>query len=168
MNMLEEIQNWYKMHCNNDWEHSYGVSIDTLDNPGWIVKISLNDTLLEDVVFPSVEEGTPEDSESIFGCLSDNNWVKCYKEKNVWIGMGSPDKLEEILKIFLDWSKTHTDPSPWDSQINIIERRLKTIDTVSDKMECLKEIYKELTKIPSEHPRKKETIKLFYECLNIY
>ncbi|MET8161729.1 Imm53 family immunity protein [Sphaerisporangium sp. NPDC005289] len=40
------LQSWYASCCNDDWEHSYGVTIDTLDNPGWHLKIDLVDTPL--------------------------------------------------------------------------------------------------------------------------
>ena len=46
---LERIQNWYKTNCNNDWEHSYGYSIETMDNPGWSIKIDLCETALENL-----------------------------------------------------------------------------------------------------------------------
>ena len=42
--MIDWIENWYESHCDGDWEHDFGVSIDTLDNPGWLVKINLDDT----------------------------------------------------------------------------------------------------------------------------
>ncbi len=51
MNALEELQNWYLSECNEDWEHSYGVKIETLDNPGWSVTINLEDTYLETIEF---------------------------------------------------------------------------------------------------------------------
>jgi immunity protein 53 of polymorphic toxin system len=38
---LRRFQNWYQAHCNGDWEHHAGVTIDTLDNPGWSVRIHL-------------------------------------------------------------------------------------------------------------------------------
>jgi len=34
-NVMERIQDWYRRQCDGDWEHSYGVKIETLDNPGW-------------------------------------------------------------------------------------------------------------------------------------
>jgi|GEM_PF-3181522 len=48
MNVFTELTNWYQNQCDGDWEHKYGVSIETLDNPGWIVKIvsTLFSTLL--------------------------------------------------------------------------------------------------------------------------
>lgn len=44
MDTLQELQRWYRSQCNGDWEHSYGVKIDTLDNPGWSVTVELADT----------------------------------------------------------------------------------------------------------------------------
>ena len=41
---LTQLQQWYLSNCNGDWEHTYGVSIGTLDNPGWSVKIELTGT----------------------------------------------------------------------------------------------------------------------------
>ena len=41
---LSWLMQWYLAECNDDWEHSYGVKIDTLDNPGWTLKIDLRET----------------------------------------------------------------------------------------------------------------------------
>lgn len=38
------LERWYASQCNGEWEHSYGVWIDSLDNPGWQVRISLRET----------------------------------------------------------------------------------------------------------------------------
>jgi len=42
------LQAWYATQCNGEWEHEYGIKIDTLDNPGWSVTIDLKDTTLAD------------------------------------------------------------------------------------------------------------------------
>lgn len=34
MDSLALLQQWYLQQCNEDWEHSWGVRIATLDNPG--------------------------------------------------------------------------------------------------------------------------------------
>lgn len=39
---LERLCSWYSQKCNGDWEHSYGVSIDTLDNPGGEFKLQVH------------------------------------------------------------------------------------------------------------------------------
>ena len=41
---LSRFQHWYKSMCNDDWEHTYGVCITNIDNPGWSLKIELIDT----------------------------------------------------------------------------------------------------------------------------
>src|SRR5262249_14404082 len=42
------LQAWYATQCNGEWEHGYGLEIETIDNPGWSVKIDLNGTSLTD------------------------------------------------------------------------------------------------------------------------
>ena len=32
---LDWLMNWYSAQCDEDWEHQYGVKLETLDNPGW-------------------------------------------------------------------------------------------------------------------------------------
>lgn len=48
---LTRIQNWYLTNCNGDWEHNYGITINTLDNPGWNIKIDLSDTSLQNLKY---------------------------------------------------------------------------------------------------------------------
>ena len=47
--LIKRMQDWYLQMCDGDWEHSYGVEIKTLDNPGWNVEIDLTGTLFEDL-----------------------------------------------------------------------------------------------------------------------
>jgi hypothetical protein len=49
------LQGWYMAHCDGEWEHSYGVTIETLDNPGWIVRIALQETELATRPFKPLE-----------------------------------------------------------------------------------------------------------------
>jgi hypothetical protein len=57
MNELQRLQDWYRAQCNEDGEHSFGVTIDTLDNPGWIIKIDLAETTLDGKFFEPVSRG---------------------------------------------------------------------------------------------------------------
>ncbi len=98
MSILEKLQLWYDQHCDGDWEHLYGISIETLDNPGWSVKIDLKDTLLEDVPFQPIKYG---DSEKTMDFRDDlNDWVNCYREGTFFCGLASVQNLETVLKIF--------------------------------------------------------------------
>jgi hypothetical protein len=99
MNRFTQLQTWYASHCNTEWEHTYGVKIDTLDNPGWTVTIDLVGTELDNVPFtPKVEQ------------RSETDWLHCNVNDRAFKGAGDPDKLEIILGIFLDWASQHTRP----------------------------------------------------------
>ncbi len=93
--ILDDVQTWYATQCDGDWEHSFGVHINTLDNPGWSVKIDLDGTLLKNKPFEQVET-----------TQSEQHWLVCKVEGNKFIGYGDPGRLEEILAIFLKWAKS--------------------------------------------------------------
>jgi len=90
MGLIEQIQAWYAAQCNGDWEHQYGVSIETLDNPGWSVIVDLFGTNLEDIRFQAYQEDKGED-----------DWIFCEVNGSKFIGRGSPGKLQPILEIFV-------------------------------------------------------------------
>ena len=93
MTTIEQIQNWYKSQCNGDWEHTFGIHISTLDNPGWAVDIDLTETEVENKEFKPIINLEPE-----------LDWVHCSVENNKFKGRGGPEKLEEILLVFLKWA----------------------------------------------------------------
>ena len=93
MTNLERLQTWYLSQCDGDWEHSFGIHISTLDNPGWRVNIHLNETSIEGHEF---QELRIERSES--------DWLfawKTPKEFNIACGANN---LEEGLGMFCDWA----------------------------------------------------------------
>ena len=96
MTSLDKLAAWYRARCNESWEHSYGVSIDTLDNPGWLVKIDLTGTTLEWRTFSAKAYGDQETSES---------WVNCKVESKQFVGAGGSGNLAEVLEIFVAWSE---------------------------------------------------------------
>lgn len=56
-----EILAWYQRQCDNGWEHHYGVRLETLDNPEWLLTIDLAQTELEGKDMPEIREGvSPE------------------------------------------------------------------------------------------------------------
>ena len=92
MDVFKWLQEWYMQNCDGDWEHCYGIKIGTLDNPGWYIDIDLTDTNLEDEVF---ETTSLERSE--------NDWVYCQIENNIYKGHGGTANLNEIVEIFRNW-----------------------------------------------------------------
>lgn len=89
MNAFEFLFRWYQEHCDGDWEHQYGVRINTIDNPGWQVEIDLADTELEDV---NLEYELLEKSES--------NWFGYSAKNKIFKAAGDPEKLETLLNKF--------------------------------------------------------------------
>lgn len=91
-NTVKGIENWYGRMCDGDWEHTYGIQIDTLDNPGWVVRIDLAGTPLQEKRFDAVNTDR-----------SNNNWLRCEVSDMTFTGLGGPGNLQEILEIFLAW-----------------------------------------------------------------
>lgn len=102
MSALAELQEWYLAQCNEDWEHTYGVSVGTLDNPGWTFKVELADTYLEKAEFSEHSYGVGVD-----GHASGNEWLICKVEEKQFVGFGGPRKLEEMINVFLLWAKVN-------------------------------------------------------------
>ncbi len=100
MSTLQELQDWYHSQCDEDWEHSYGVKIDTLDNPGWSLTIDLDGTCLEAKTFLAVSYGVEKEA-----IQRSDDWVHCYVERKKFIARGGPHKLDEMLQIFLRWKE---------------------------------------------------------------
>jgi len=92
MSTIKWLEKWYQSNCDSNWEHVYGVKIETLDNPGWHVKINLADTLVEEKAF-----------NKIYIDKGDNDWITCRVNNNVFEGGGDSGKLEEILEVFKIW-----------------------------------------------------------------
>jgi hypothetical protein len=90
--MINWLENWYAGNCNGDWEHSYGIKIETSDNPGWIVDIDLTNTVMDRKVFDP------------FKRERDNcNWIHCSIKDNVFRGRCGSRNLEELLIVFKEW-----------------------------------------------------------------
>jgi hypothetical protein len=92
MSAIQHLQDWYRARCDGDWEHSFGVKIDTLDNPGWTLSIDLTDTPLEKKKFAGYRYE-----------LSAHDWINCRVEEKQFRASGGPMKLEELIEVFLTW-----------------------------------------------------------------
>jgi len=91
--ILERLQAWYASDCNGDWEHSWGIVIDTLDNPGWTVKIDLNGTELAEKAFDPVKIKQSE-QDRIFATKAEGQFkIAC-----------GPGSLENAPGTFCDWA----------------------------------------------------------------
>lgn len=90
MSALQKLQQWYLQHCNNDWEHDFGIKIETLDNPGWSIKIDLQLTALQYVTLEISEE------------KSELDWYYIKAKDSVFQAYCDATKLEFIITYFLE------------------------------------------------------------------
>ncbi len=86
------IEQWYAAQCDGAWEHSYGVKIDTLDNPGWQVQIDLRDTK---------KQGSSLERVKIDRTHMD--WIQYWAGKNQFEIVCGPLNLTESFDIFVSW-----------------------------------------------------------------
>lgn len=98
---LARLQEWSVSQCNGDWEHTWGIKIDTLDNPGWRVRVDLGETELEKAPFETIKIDYEHTT----------NWVTCFIKDGQFNGRCGPNQLEKVLEIFLDWADKHKPPA---------------------------------------------------------
>jgi len=95
MDHFNRLCSWYSAQCDGDWEHTYGIKLETLDNPGWTLEIDLSDTELEEKPFASVHRGDSEE---------DVSWLHCEVVRGKFEASGGAPDLPEILEAFLQWA----------------------------------------------------------------
>ncbi|MDE3104456.1 MAG: immunity 53 family protein [Acidobacteriota bacterium] len=93
MDSLTWLQAWYAEECNGEWEHQYGIQIDTLDNPGWSVKIDLKRTRYSGIAKAIITDNH----------ASDSDWIVCKIVDDTFEGQGDSLKLLPIVQQFRKW-----------------------------------------------------------------
>jgi hypothetical protein len=84
---------WYERQCVDEWHEDHGVKIDTLDNPGWSLKVDLEGTALEDRPYDDVKIER-----------SENDWIVARRYGSVFEAFGGPRNLDEMINIFVQWA----------------------------------------------------------------
>jgi hypothetical protein len=95
MTPLERLTSWYSKQCNGDWEHSYGFSIDTLDNPGVSLTVDLWETALQSAPFEEKREHYD----------SKDRWMICSRTASKFEARGAASRLEDMIEEFLRWAE---------------------------------------------------------------
>jgi hypothetical protein len=91
--------------CDGEWEHRHGVTIETLDNPGWSIRIDLQDTPLRDRSFDKIDAHRTEE-----------DWLVCWVEQEQFHGACGPRNLTETIDAFVRWAERGNGPSGSDAQ----------------------------------------------------
>lgn len=92
MDNLAWLSWWFSERCDGEWESDFGVTIESVNNPGWMVRIDLDGTGLD-----------PDSFKPLADQRTDTDWVECKVEDGVWLGGGGIENLDEVLGIFRGW-----------------------------------------------------------------
>ena len=90
---ITELQSWFVAQTDGDWEHDHGITIETLDNPGWSLRIELADTDLAD---------RPLDRHELHRTQTD--WLVVWRDPTTFQAACGPLNLAETISRFLDWA----------------------------------------------------------------
>lgn len=93
-NTVAELAAWFASQADGDWEHGEGIRIESLDNPGWFISISIRGTELESEPFDAVDEERAAD-----------DWLRCWRTGSSWEAACGPKNLDEAITRFLDWTR---------------------------------------------------------------
>ena len=93
MDILQWLQTWFAQNCVDDWQHFYGIKIETLDNPGWHIDIDLSSTQVENKPFQEIYQDFENDM----------SWLHCKVTNKIFSAACSPNNLVTVLEIFKSW-----------------------------------------------------------------
>lgn len=88
---LRFLEKWFYDQCNGDWEHEEGITIESLDNPGWMLKINIDYTDLENNALDRIKFER-----------SDEDWIHYWIEDKIFHAACGPLNLSEALSVFRD------------------------------------------------------------------
>lgn len=103
---LAWLGKWYLAQCNGDWEHSHGVKIDTIDNPGWSLTIDLVGTSMQGRAFQRLEHGEP--SVDLEEWHQTGSWWNARVEGNSFTIYCGPLDLSAAIGVFRQWVEAWT------------------------------------------------------------
>jgi Immunity protein 53 len=101
---ISRLQQWYSRQCDGHWEHSFGIRIETLDNPGWHIRIDIAGTDLEGLDFQPLGKGLEKPADGMANTAS-TDWYSMSVNDRTFDAAGDPSKLEFMLQTFLVWER---------------------------------------------------------------
>ena len=92
-NNIVWLQQWYRSQFNGKGDQHFGISITTLDNPGWHLIINLKGTKYEGKTFRTIEKNLD----------TEIDWYFCSLEDDKFDAACGPKNLSDVLEIFKNW-----------------------------------------------------------------
>ena len=96
--MLEEnddltwLAEFFHFLCDGEWEHDDGITLRTLDNPGWMLLVALSGTSLADKNLKEIDIRR-----------SETDWIVLRKNQHIVEGFCGALNLTELVSIFRRW-----------------------------------------------------------------
>jgi hypothetical protein len=90
---LDALQEWYSAQCDDEWEHEYGVKVNTLDNPGWSLRVDLVRTPLEGRQLPREKSERYDDD--------DDDWFTFWSDGKTFDAAGGRRNLGDLIAAFV-------------------------------------------------------------------
>ena len=89
---ISVLEKWYASQCNGEWEHGSGISLETIDNPGWHLRISLRDTKKQNAMleWQKIER-------------SETDWIHHRIDKKEFEVYCGAMNLSEVVGMFVRW-----------------------------------------------------------------
>ncbi len=89
---IKWLLKWLETQYKGSWQGQRMVDMGTLDNPGWILKINIDQTTLQNQPFLKLKIDRTE-----------HNWIACFVRDGGFMGAGGLYNLPEIIQIFRNW-----------------------------------------------------------------
>lgn len=91
---LDWLMKWYHSHCDGDWEHGYGITIENIDNPGWHLRVELTGTELEATTFEDINYNLDDET----------SWWSCFRRGTEFHAYCGPFELSAVIGVFRKWA----------------------------------------------------------------
>lgn len=90
--LFTRLDAWYAEQCDGEWEHEFGIKIQTLDNPGWLIQVDLSGTGSEGATLPA----NLDEDES-------GTWVHSSADGTELRVACSPRAMEKAMRVVLEF-----------------------------------------------------------------
>ncbi len=90
MDVLDWLAQWFQSQCDDDWEHGSGITTESIDNPGWSIKVALAGT--------DCDGRTLERTNCNYEHATD--WWTCWTADNVLTGAADLSSFAQCLRHF--------------------------------------------------------------------
>ena len=104
MDSIAWLEEWFSAQCDGDWEHARGISVTTLDNPGWLVTVDLAGTRFEKDAQDAALKVVGAPPSHLNGNVGGPDWMRCEIVGGQYKGAGDPKKLRLIVEQFRGWA----------------------------------------------------------------